>query len=138
MTGQKLCLTATYAARRACLTVLLALTVACTSVVTVPPLEGMPPDAPTERIKMTARKYSYAPEVIRVPAGIRVILELESTDVVHGFKIDRYGIETEIPRRGEGTATVEFYTREPGTYGFKCSHFCGLKHPWMDGKLIVE
>ncbi len=110
----------------------------CASVVVIPPLEGLPPDASEQRIKMTAQKYRFEPETIKVPVNTHVLINIESSDVVHGFKLDRYGIDKEIPAKGDGTVAVEFYTRERGTYKFKCSHFCGIKHPWMNGKLVVE
>ena len=110
----------------------------CSSVVVIPPLEGLPPDASEQRIKMTAQKYRFEPETIKVPIDTHVFIEIESLDVIHGFNIERYGIDNEIPAKGKGTVTVEFYTRERGTYKFKCSHLCGIKHPWMNGELVVE
>ena len=110
----------------------------CVSVSVVPPLEGLPPDAPEKRIKMTAQKYRFEPETLKVPVNTHVIIEIESLDTVHGFKLERYGIDKEIPAKGEGTVSVEFYTRERGSYKFKCSHLCGIMHPWMNGKLVVE
>ena len=110
----------------------------CASVVVIPPLEGLPPDAPEQRIKITAQKYRFEPEILKVPINTHVFIEIESLDVMHGFKLERYGIDKEIPAKGEGKVVVEFYTRERGTYKFKCSHRCGLMHPWMNGKLVVE
>ena len=110
----------------------------CASVVVIPPLEGLPPDAPEQRIKMKAQKYRFEPETLKVPVNTHVIIDIESSDVMHGFKLERYGIDEEIPAKGEGTVSVEFYTWERGTYKFKCSHLCGIMHPWMNGKLIVE
>ena len=110
----------------------------CASVIEIAPLEGLPPDAPVQLIKITAQKYQFEPETIRVPVNTHVFIKIESLDRVHGFKLERYGIDKEIPAKGEGTVSVEFYTRERGTYKFKCSQRCGIKHPWMNGKLIVE
>ena len=110
----------------------------CASVSVVPPLEGLPHDAPEQRIKITAQKYRFEPEILKVPINTHVFIDIESLDRVHGFKLERYGIDKEIPAKGEGTIAVEFFTRERGTYKFKCSHFCGIMHPWMNGKLIVE
>ncbi len=33
---------------------------------------------------------------------------------------------------------VEFYAGEKGEYGIRCSHFCGIGHLGMTGKLIIE
>ncbi len=110
----------------------------CASVVVIPPLEGLTPDAPEQQIKMTAQKYQFEPETLKVPVNTHVFINIESLDRVHGFKLERYGIDKEIPAKGEGPVTVEFYARERGTYKFKCSHLCGIWHPWMNGKLVVE
>ena len=110
----------------------------CASVVVIPPLEGLPHNAPERRIKITAQKYRFEPEIVRVPINTHVFIDIESLDVMHGFNLERYGIDKEIPAKGDGRVAVEFYTRERGTYKFKCSHRCGLMHPWMNGKLIVE
>ena len=99
-------------------------------------LKLMPPDAPVQKVHMTAKRYEYTPDVVLVKQGTHVILEIESLDVTHGFKIDQYGINVTIPEKEK--VTVEFYAREPGTYPFKYSHFCGVGHFGMNGKLIVE
>ena len=110
----------------------------CASVVVISPLESLPPDAPKQRIKMTAQKYKFEPETLKVPVNAHVFIDIESLDRVHGFKLERYGIDEEIPAKGEGTVSIEFYTRERGSYKFKCSRHCGIMHPWMNGKLVVE
>lgn len=99
-------------------------------------LELMPLDAPAQKICMTAKRYEYTPDVVRVKQGTHVILEIESLDATHGFKIDQYGINVTIPEKEK--VTVEFYARESGTYPFKCSHFCGVGHFGMNGKIVVE
>ena len=99
-------------------------------------LKGMPPDAPVQNIHMTAKRFEFSPAEFRVNHGTHVILEIESLDVTHGFKIGKYEINATIPEKEK--VTVEFYAREPGTYPFKCSHFCGAGHFGMNGKLIVE
>lgn len=99
-------------------------------------LESMPYDAPVQKISMTAKRFEFTPEVIQVKQGTHVILEIESLDVTHGFKIEQYRILVTIPEKG--MATVEFYAKEPGTYPFQCSHFCGAGHFGMNGKIVVE
>ena len=99
-------------------------------------LELMPLDAPVQKIYTTAKQYEYTPDVVRVKQGTHVILEIESLDVAHGFRIDKYGINVTIPEKRK--TIVEFYIQEPGTYPFKCSHFCGIGHFGMKGKIVVE
>ncbi|MDN3510885.1 MAG: cupredoxin domain-containing protein [Candidatus Jettenia sp.] len=99
-------------------------------------LEYLPPDAPVQEIYMAARQFEFTPDIIHVKRGTHVILEIESLDVTHGFKLTQYRINVTIPAKTK--TTVEFYAQEPGTYPFKCAHFCGVGHFGMNGKLIVE
>ena len=101
-------------------------------------LKASTDDPPELRIKMTAQKYKFEPKILKVPVNTHVFITIESLDKMHGFKLIRYGIDKKIPAKGEGTVSVEFYARERGTYKFKCSQRCGIKHPWMNGKLVVE
>src|SRR3990172_143167 len=94
-------------------------------------LELMPLDAPAQKICMTAKRYEYTPNVVLVKQGTHVILEIESLDVTHGFKLAQHEINVTIPEKGK--VTVEFYAGEPGTHPFKCSHFCGAGHFGMKG-----
>lgn len=93
-------------------------------------------DAPVQKIYMTAKKYEFTPEVVRIKQGAHAILEIESLDVTHGFKIVHYGINVKIPAKRK--VIVEFYARKPKTYPFRCSKFCGFGHFKMKGKIIVE
>lgn len=99
-------------------------------------LEFMPPDAPIQKISITAKRFEFTPEMLQIKQGVHVILEIESLDVTHGFKIEHYGINITIPEKRR--VAVEFYARKPGTYPFQCSHFCGAGHFGMKGKIIVE
>ena len=99
-------------------------------------LKALPIDAPVQKIQITAKKFEYTPEIVHVKRGTHVILEIESLDVTHGFKIDQYGINVTIPAKTK--TTVEFYAQEPGTYPFQCSHFCGIGHFGMKGRIVVE
>ena len=95
-----------------------------------------PPEPPVREIKVSAKKYEYAPSEIRVKQGERVRLLITATDRKHGFQIEALGIKTELPS-GKETA-VEFTAPKPGAYEFKCSVRCGWRHGSMKGTLIVE
>ena len=87
-------------------------------------------------IKMTAKKYEFNPEEIRVKQGERVRLLITATDRDHGIEIKELGIKVRLE---EGKETpVEFTAEKPGEYEFKCSVRCGWRHGSMKGKLIVE
>ncbi|MCL4522949.1 MAG: cupredoxin domain-containing protein [Acidobacteria bacterium] len=110
-------------------------------------------EEPVQIVEMTAKKYKYAPEEIRVKQGTRVQLKIRATDRTHGFKIRLYPEGT--PEKGEPglrmtdnqnnfklgknqERIIEFVAERPGTYVFRCSVFCGMGHRGMSGKVIVE
>jgi cytochrome c oxidase subunit II len=95
-----------------------------------------PQSGETHEIKMTAKKYEFNPKEITVKQGEKVRLIITATDRDHGFKLDEYGINQKLQKGVP--ATIEFTADKPGTFTFRCSEFCGLGHPRMKGKLIVE
>ena len=90
----------------------------------------------TKEIRMTARKYRFDPAVITVKKGQRVRLLITAIDHDHGFELDAFNINQKL-KKGD-PATVEFTADRAGTFYFHCSHFCGLGHPKMKGKIVVE
>ena len=87
-------------------------------------------------IQMTAKKYEFSPNPIRVKKGERVRLVITATDRDHGIKIEEFGVEQRL-KKGVPT-TVEFTADKAGTFTFKCSVHCGIGHGHMKGTLIVE
>lgn len=87
-------------------------------------------------IRMTAKKYEYAPNEIRVKQGEKVRLLITALDRKHGFEIKDLGIKTELEKEKE--TVVEFVADKPGEYKFNCTVFCGFGHRRMKGKLVVE
>ena len=92
--------------------------------------------APKQTIEMTAEHFHFTPEEVHVKAGTLVTIHLKSIDGTHGFKLGAFGIDERIEENE--TKTIEFYASEKGEYGFRCSHFCGIGHLGMTGKVIVE
>lgn len=78
-----------------------------------------------------------APSEIRVKQGEKVTLRVASFDVIHGFGLEAYGIEsTQIY---PGTVTdITFVATEVGRFTFACTIECGKNHDDMVGELIVE
>ncbi len=87
-------------------------------------------------IQMTAKKYEYSPNPVRVKKGERVRLIITATDRDHGFKLEAFNIEQRL-KKGVPT-TIEFTADKAGTFPFKCSVHCGFGHGGMKGTLIVE
>jgi cytochrome c oxidase subunit 2 len=88
-------------------------------------------------IKITAKRFEFFPNEIRIKKGVPVVLEFTSLDRTHGFTVpDLGGIRATI-EPGKVTQ-VRITAPKPGTYEFHCDIFCGDGHEGMTGKIIVE
>jgi cytochrome c oxidase subunit II len=87
------------------------------------------------QIRMTARKYTFHPDVITVNQGDHVELIITAMDHDHGIAIPAFGVKGYL-KRGTPT-TVSFIATKVGTFPFRCSVFCGMGHRHMKGKLVV-
>lgn len=90
----------------------------------------------SSEVKMTAKKYEFSPNTVRVKKGEHVRLVITALDRPHGFKIEAFGIDHRLPK-GEAV-TIDFTADQSGTFPFQCSEFCGLGHKKMRGELVVE
>lgn len=89
-----------------------------------------------ETIEMTAEDFHFTSEILRVKKGTLVTIKIKSIDGTHGFNLGAFGIDERLDENV--TKIIEFYAGKHGEYGFRCSHFCGLGHLGMTGKLIIE
>ena len=87
-------------------------------------------------IQLTAQKFEFSPQTIKVKRGDRVKLTVTAVDAQHGFKLEAFHVEQKLPK-GQAV-TVEFNADQAGSFPFQCAHFCGMGHSKMKGKLIVE
>jgi cytochrome c oxidase subunit 2 len=118
---------------RARLLSLLPFTVLALLVVFLPvPLTARPV---IHQVTMTADQFAFDPPVLHVNQGDRVLITLQATDVVHGFYLDGYGIETRVEPGIAGQ--VDFVADRVGKYRYRCSVSCGALHPFMIGELVV-
>src|SRR5215469_1343075 len=104
-------------------------------------------------VELTAKKYEYSQSAVHVKAGTKVQFKITATDHDHGFKISpvpdgaasgsKPGLVFASPqdcwelKKGQ-TTVIEFLAQTPGTYSFRCCHFCGMGHKGMKSQLIVE
>ena len=91
---------------------------------------------PHKTIEMTAEHFHFTPEEVHIPQGTLVTLKVTAIDGTHGFDLGAFGIDETIPEKE--TKTVTFYAGKKGEYGFHCSHFCGIGHVGMTGRIIVD
>jgi heme/copper-type cytochrome/quinol oxidase subunit 2 len=97
------------------------------------PVVGRPP---AERhVRLEARSYAFTPPIVHVQPGDRVVLEVVSTDVVHGIYVEGYDLS--ITADPGQTARLDFVADRAGSFRIRCSVTCGPLHPFMIGKLAV-
>jgi cytochrome c oxidase subunit 2 len=94
-------------------------------------------DQPDQVIKITAKKFEYSPNEIRIKKGVPVILEFTSLDRIHGFTVPDLGGVRATIEPGK-TTRLTIVAPKAGTYEFHCDIFCGEGHEGMTGKIIVE
>ena len=94
------------------------------------------PSNSVQEFTVKAQKFEFSPSVIKVKRGDRVRLTITALDAEHGFKLDKFHIEVKAPK-GE-SVTVDFTADQSGDFSFQCSHFCGMGHKNMKGRLTVE
>ena len=81
-------------------------------------------------IFISAKKFEFTPNLIKVKVGEIVTINLENTDFNHGIFIS--GIQK------SGVNSITFMFEEKGIYPFICNNICGIGHSNMDGLIIVD
>jgi cytochrome c oxidase subunit II len=90
----------------------------------------------TERVvQVTARRFTYRPDVIELELGVPVVIELTSLDRVHGFSVSDLGVRIDV--EAGKTARVRVLPDKVGTFAFHCDVFCGSGHEEMAGRIVV-
>jgi heme/copper-type cytochrome/quinol oxidase subunit 2 len=97
------------------------------------PVIGAAPQA--RHIAISAHSFAYEPGTVHVNRGDTVVIDLASTDVVHGLYVDGYDVATQAEPGRPGQLT--FVADHTGAFRFRCNVACGNLHPFMIGKLVV-
>jgi cytochrome c oxidase subunit II len=92
----------------------------------------------TVTVRITAERFRFTPDEIKIHRGETVEFRLESDDTDHGFRIVGTDIDRVIPKRGRGSITVKFTPESTGRYAIECSKLCGAGHDFMRAVLVVE
>ena len=101
------------------------------------------------RVQVTAHQWQWeviypdAPggprasvNILHVPAGQPVSIELTASDVIHGFWVPRLGGKMDaIPGR---TNHVVYTADEPGIYHGQCAEYCGIGHAAMHFQVVAH
>ena len=73
---------------------------------------------------------------IHVPTGTRLLMQLESIDVIHDFWVPEIGPKRDAIPGYPTRLWVEANT--PGTFLGACAEFCGTQHAWMRLRVIAQ
>ena len=93
-------------------------------------------DDGTYEIFYVAKMWTFEPAEVYLPTGSEVDLYLTSQDVVHGFHIEKKGVNLmAVPG---GINKVNFKFKEPGVYKIVCHEYCGTGHQSMMSEIIVN
>lgn len=82
------------------------------------------------RIEITAKRFTYEPDVITLKRGEPVVLVMHSSDVTHGIKVDELNLKSEDIKKGKDTE-IRFTPEKAGHFIGRCAHFCGTGHGSM-------
>jgi cytochrome c oxidase subunit 2 len=73
---------------------------------------------------------------IHIPAGRRLLVRVESADVIHDFWVPELVRKMDaVPGR---PSYIWLEANAPGTYSGTCSEFCGAQHAWMRFRVVAE
>jgi len=94
----------------------------------------------TVEVWMLAVRSYFAPDVIRVNRGDKVVIHVtnieQTRDELHGLAINEYDINLVVDP-GE-TKTVTFTAKKGGVFAFYCTNFCSALHQEMQGYMLVK
>lgn len=100
-----------------------------------PALKGKVP----VKVTITARRYSFRPNIIRIKQGVPLEITLESLDVPHGFGIQRPGWTQNFGAFEPGKPLrVLIRTDKKEEIEFFSTVYSGVDYYKMKGKIVVE
>jgi len=103
-------------------------------------------DVPEDALQVTVigRMWSWLYEydngvqtdVLNVPVGKPVRLNMKSTDVIHSYYIPAFKVKQDVVPGVDGLY-LWFTARKTGEYDVFCAEYCGLQHSAMLSKVVV-
>lgn len=73
---------------------------------------------------------------IHIPAGKKVLVRLESGDVIHSFWVPQLGRKMDMIPGHPNSLWLQ--ADAPGVYMGACSEYCGTQHAWMRIRVIAQ
>ncbi|MDX3893250.1 cytochrome c oxidase subunit II [Pusillimonas sp.] len=78
----------------------------------------------------------YSANVLHVPRGVPVLIELSASDVIHGFWVPRLGGKMDaVPGR---LNKLVYTAEEAGVYQGQCAEYCGIGHAAMPFQVVAH
>lgn len=94
---------------------------------------------PAERVPVTAQQFAFLMPS-EFPLNRRIIFEVTSSDVTHGFGI--YGPDGQLVAQTQAMPDyvnyLEVTFHRPGHYTVRCLEYCGVAHAAMQKDFTVE
>lgn len=88
-------------------------------------------------VLMTAGKWYYLPNLLRLDAGQAYRFRMMSVDIAHGASI-QFGLGGRMMRLQPGRITeVAMTFQKPGRYPMVCTVYCGEAHQLMQATIAV-
>jgi cytochrome c oxidase subunit 2 len=105
-------------------------------------MKDVPDDA--LQITVTGRMWSWMYEyengvqtdILNVPVGEAVRLNMKSVDVIHSYYIPAFKVKQDVVPGVDGLY-LWFTANETGEYDVFCAEYCGLQHSAMLSKVVV-
>jgi len=91
--------------------------------------QSVPASNAPRRIEITAKRFTYDPDVVTLKQGEPVLLVLKSADVSHGLRVRELGLDLKTSK--DKPAEKLFTPRKSGDFVGQCTVFCGAKHATM-------
>jgi len=86
-------------------------------------------------VRVIAQQYSFVPQCIVVPAGVRVVFRLTSPDVVHGFLIAGTNVNSMVVPGFVSEVRTRF--DKSGEHVMPCHEYCSVGHEGMWARVKV-
>ncbi|MGT2471180.1 cupredoxin domain-containing protein [Paraburkholderia terrae] len=86
-------------------------------------------------IKISARRFVFTPNQIKLAPHENVVFELTALDTVMGFAIPQFNVRADVPPGA--VVRVPAQAGPAGTVDFLCDIFCGSGHETMSGTIVV-
>ena len=107
-----------------------------TLVVAASVLIAQTPSATPRVIEISAKRFEFTPNVVKLTKDEPVTIHFTSTDRAHGLfvKALHIDLDADVDKPSEITVTPH----EAGTFAAICDHYCGSGHGNMKMSFVVE